>query len=87
MEFKFITTLDPEYAAERELRIEVLRKPLGLPPDSIFFPFEDESVHLVALDKDRVVGCVLFKPDGADGRLFQMAVDECYQRRGLGREL
>lgn len=52
------------------------------------FPFEAESLHLVALDDGRVVACVLFHPEGPEmGRLFQMAVEPDRQGRGLGTRL
>ena len=52
------------------------------------FPFEVESLHLVALDAGRVVGCVLFHPEGTEtGRLFQMAVEPDRQGTGLGTRL
>jgi predicted N-acetyltransferase YhbS len=66
----------------------VLRQPLGFPRGSERFPFEAESLHLVALDGPRVVGCVLFHPEGAGtGRLFQMAVEPGRQGQGLGARL
>ena len=66
----------------------MLRKPLGQGRDAVEFPFEAESLHLVALDAGRVVGCVLFHPEGsATGRLFQMAVEPDRQGTGLGTRL
>ncbi len=66
----------------------MLRMPLGQERDAVAFPFEAESLHLVALDAGRVVGCVLFHPEGpATGRLFQMAVEPDRQGRGLGTRL
>jgi len=63
----------------------VLRQPLGFTRDAVVFPFEAESLHLVALDAGRVVGCVLFHPEGTEsGRLFQMAVEPDRQGTGLG---
>lgn len=57
--------------------------------DAVVFPFEGESMHLVAEDDDgRVIGCVLFHPESVSaGRLFQMAVHTDGQRGGLGRML
>lgn len=81
---------------ERALRWEVLRKPLGRPPGSERFSFEDDALHLVAIDTETsdVVGCVLFYPDppkplgeAESGRLFQMAVRPDRQRGGLGARL
>jgi len=84
----FIGTESPEYASELDLRWRALREPLGLGTDAVAFPFEAESLHLVALDGHRVVGCVLFHPDGpGTGRLFQMAVEPDRQGTGLGTRL
>ncbi|MCO4773110.1 MAG: GNAT family N-acetyltransferase [Deltaproteobacteria bacterium] len=56
---------------------------------TVAFPFEADSLHLVAATIDgAVMGCVLFHPDGAGGgRLFQMAVDPSLQGQGIGRSL
>ncbi len=56
--------------------------------DATPFPFEADSLHLLALDAGAVVGCVLFHPEGpATGRLFQMAVEPARQGQQLGRQL
>jgi predicted N-acetyltransferase YhbS len=82
---RFIGLDAPEYAQELDLRWRVLRKPLGFAREAVAFPFEAESLHLVALDADRVVACVLFHPEGTEsGRLFQMAVEPDRQGTGLG---
>ncbi|MGZ6028975.1 MAG: GNAT family N-acetyltransferase, partial [Myxococcaceae bacterium] len=66
----------------------MLRKPLGHGREAVAFPFEAESLHLVALDGPHVVGCVLFHPEGPDsGRLFQMAIEPERQGSGLGTRL
>jgi predicted GNAT family N-acyltransferase len=85
---RFIELDAPEYAQELDLRWRVLRQPLGFAPEAAVFPFEAESLHLVALDAGRVVGCVLFHPEGTrTGRLFQMAVEPDRQGTGLGTRL
>lgn len=85
---RFIDPDDPAYEAERELRYQVLRRPLGDPRGSEAFPFEAQSLHLVATIGPEVVGCVLFHPDGrGGGRLFQMAVRADLQGTGVGRAL
>jgi predicted N-acetyltransferase YhbS len=86
--FRFVELDSPEYAQELDLRWRILRQPLGLARDAVSFPFEVESLHLVALDGARVVGCVLFHPEGSEtGRLFQMAVEPDRQGTGLGTRL
>jgi len=78
----------PAYAEELDLRWRVLRRSLGHGREAVPFPFEAESLHLLALDEGRVVGCVLFHPEGpASGRLFQMAVEPERQGGGLGTRL
>jgi ribosomal protein S18 acetylase RimI-like enzyme len=70
------------------LRWRVLRAPLGHAREATRFPFEDESLHLVALEAGQLVGCVLFHPEGPHtGRLFQMAVEPARQGQHLGRKL
>ena len=85
---RFVTVDDPAYAGELELRYRVLRAPLGMSRAEVPFPFERESLHLVAERDGAVVGCVLFHPEGpTGGRLFQMAVRADDRRGGLGRRL
>jgi len=88
IEIRCISTEDPLYSRERDLRFRVLRQPLGFEEGAEIFDFENESTHVVALEDDQVVGCVLFCPDGqGSGRLFQMAVHPKLQGQGLGRDL
>lgn len=89
MKFQFINTHDPKYPEELVLRWEVLSKPLGMPPGSdIVIEEEDKSLHLVAVEKKKVVGCVLFYPETENaGRLYQMAISGEYQGQGFGRRL
>ena len=88
MEFVFTSVGEALHEGECDLRYRVLREPLGYGRGDVAFPFEAESLHLVAVREGVVVGCVLFKPDGGTGgRLFQMAVDPEVQGQGLGRKL
>lgn len=88
MKFKIITPDAPEYSAERLLRWEVLAKPLGIPPESDVNLEEAQSLHLVALEGKKIVGCVCFYPESkTNGRIFEMAVSEEYQGQGFGRKL
>jgi ribosomal protein S18 acetylase RimI-like enzyme len=88
MKFKVITPEGPEYEAEQRLRWEVLSKPYGIPPEVGAFPEELHSLHLVAIDGKRLVGCICFHPEThVNGRIFEMAVSEEYQGPGFGRKL
>lgn len=87
-ELRFIDPGHPLYAQELELRFRVLREPLGHTRADVPFPFEAQSLHLVAVDGEDVVGCVLFNPEtNGSGRLFQMAVTRALQGRGVGKRL
>jgi N-acetylglutamate synthase-like GNAT family acetyltransferase len=86
MEFIWIDTKHPLYQSERKLRFELLYRPFG------FFemeelPTEDASLHLVALKDHKVIGCVLFHPEGKTGRMHQLAVSDDHQARGIGTQL
>lgn len=88
MKFKFIQTRDPEYSRELILRWETLRKPLGLPPGSELCEGEKESLHLIAIERKDIVGCVVFHPlDANKGELRQLAFSSDYHGRGFGRQM
>ncbi|MBM4370778.1 MAG: GNAT family N-acetyltransferase [Deltaproteobacteria bacterium] len=72
---------------ELQLRGEVLRRPLGMAPETAITPFDGEALRFVALDGGLVVGCVLLHLRGEEGKLFQMAVLPAHQGRGIGRAL
>lgn len=86
--YREITTGDPEYGAEKDLRNKVLRRPLGLELHEKDLRDEDTQVHIVALDdREQVVGCVLVAFVENTARMRQMAVAESFQGRGIGTEL
>lgn len=88
IKFRFITPDDPEYPQELMLRWEVLLKPLGLPPGKEQPSEETESLHLIAFEKKKMIGCILFHPEGEiKGRVHQMALSEEYRGRGFGRKM
>ena len=85
MELRLITPDDARYPEELELRFRVLREPLGHTRADVLFPFEHQSLHLVGMRAEQLVGCVLFHPESAvGGRLFQMAIAPSFQGSGLG---
>ncbi len=86
--FTFIQPGHALYEGELDLRFRVLREPLGYTRAQVAFPFEANSLHLVAHEGGTVLGCVLFNPEDAHGgRLFQMAVAPPLQGQGLGARL
>jgi len=70
------------------LRIEILRKPLGLSFDPKDLEKEKEDVLMGAFEDDRILGCCLLtRMDQHTMRLRQMAVPNNMQGKGIGRAL
>jgi len=74
------------HKAARELRAEVLRKPLGLSANDPAFNDRESDVHFVALKDDEVVGIVVLVPNYKPntGKLRQMATAEEVRGEGYG---
>ncbi len=86
--FKFIKTSDPDYPRERALRWEMLKKPMGLPPGTELCPEDEKGLHLVALEKKEVIGCILFYPESdVSGKIVQLALAELHDHHGFVRKL
>lgn len=70
------------------LRSAILRKPLGLEFRQKDLDSEYDSVHLVMMEGEGVIGCLVLKPlDDATYKMRQVAVDERYRGQSLGRKL
>jgi len=70
------------------LRIEILRKPLGLSFEPSELEKEKEDVLMGAFEDDRILGCCLLtRMDQHTMRLRQMAVPNSMQGKGIGRAL
>ena len=70
-------------------RWEVLRKPLGMAMDSLADSVEEESFHLMGVDKDGNViasGRVHFN-SAHEAQIRYMAVDDNFKRQGIGSEI
>ena len=86
--YRPITTVDPEYALEKELRSRVLRAPLGISLSEQDLQGEDGQLHLLAMDgTEQVVGCVLVAFSGNGAKIRQIAIDEKHRGQGIGTEL
>ena len=86
---KRITIDNPLYQAERELRNKILLRPIGI-PDYGWEMYDRESWHFVALNRHRLIGCVVLVPldeVNQKAQLIQMAVDESMQGQGIGTKL
>lgn len=94
--------LSPGWEQAIDLRLRLLRQPLGLSFSAEELASEGPpQIHPAILLDDRVVACAQLIPSGAGGvvaagvaplvqgvwRLRQVAVEDGFQRRGLGRRL
>ena len=69
-------------------RWEVLRKPIGKSIESLKDEYEDNSFHLIGVIDNQIVACGrLHFIDDSKAQIRYMAVDEEYQRRGLGTSM
>ena len=89
MELREIAFGSEDYARERRLRDEVLRKPLGLSLEDEDPSPERNQLHYGLFDPDgALVACVLAAPiSPTEARIRQMAVSPARQGKGLGRQL
>jgi len=77
-----------EYQQMVNLRMDILRKPLGLSFDPAELEKEREDVLMGAFEDDRLLGCCLLtRQDQHTMRLRQMAVPNNMQGKGIGRAL
>ncbi len=86
---KRISVDNPLYQSERELRNKILLRPIGI-PDYGWEMHDEKSWHFVALDNERVTGCVVLVPldnKNQKAQLIQMAVDKSAQGKGIGTKL
>ncbi|UCE94132.1 MAG: GNAT family N-acetyltransferase [Flavobacteriaceae bacterium] len=84
-----IKTNNPYYQKERELRNEVLLRPLGI-PDFGWEMNDPISWHFVAIENSKVIGCVILcplDPEKSKAQLMQMAVSRDHQGKGIGKML
>lgn len=85
---KFIDHGSPEYKAMVDLRMEILRKPLGLSFTEEELAKEKNDILLGAFEDDKLVACcMLTKISDETCKLRQMAVSQKMQRNGIGAAL
>lgn len=88
MALKQIDFESKEYRQMVQLRLEILRKPLGLSFSTEELAKEQEDVLIAAFDEDKILGCcVLTKIDDRCIRLRQMAVEKNLQGKGIGESI
>jgi len=88
MALKLIDHGSPEYRQMIDLRMHVLRKPLGLSFTEEELEKEKSDILIGCFDEDKLEGCCLLTETGqGEVRLRQMAVISGLQGKGLGRAL
>ena len=86
---RLIDTANPLYQSERDLRNQILLRPIGI-PDHAWEMHDEKSWHFVAVKEDTVIGCVVLVPlnsDQTETQLMQMAVQTNQQGKGIGKLL
>lgn len=74
-----------EYRQMISLRMEILRKPLHLTFQTEELDREKDDILIGAFDEVKILGCCLLtKVDNECIRLRQMAVQNNFQRKGIG---
>lgn len=88
MALKIIDYNSPEYKDMLALRMEILRKPLGLSFTKEDLEKEKDDIFLGAFEEEKILACcVLTKMDAGECKLRQMAVHPSMQQNGLGASL
>jgi ribosomal protein S18 acetylase RimI-like enzyme len=88
MALKIIEHGSPEYQRMVKLRLDILRKPLGLGFTQEELDSEKENILLAAFeDEDVLACCMLLEEVPGTARLRQMAVLNDLQGKGIGRAL
>ena len=88
MTFQIAEFASPEQLASIELRKRVLRWPLGLDFTPEQLAAEVDEFHLVALDGDELVACLVLTPQSREViKMRQVAVEPDWQGKGVGKQL
>lgn len=78
---------DEVFAEVLELRRAVLYEPFGIPFDDDPTDADPDTVHVVAMEEGRVVGCGRLVPAQGGPRVRQLAVEPGRQGSGIGSAL
>ena len=82
----FKTPSSSEEFKEYDLfRWEILRKPIGKSIESLKDEYEDSSYHLIGLIDKKIIACGrLHFNNTSEAQIRYMAIDEHFQRKGIG---
>lgn len=88
MPLKIIDYGTKEYKQVLDLRLQILRKPLGLEFSKEEIEKEANDIHIAAYEDDEILGCcMLTQENPTTVRLRQMAVKPGLQHKGIGKVL
>jgi N-acetylglutamate synthase-like GNAT family acetyltransferase len=88
MALKQIDHGSKEYQQMVNLRMEILRKPLGLSFTTEELAKEKDDILIAAFDEDKILACCLLtKVDNITIKLRQMAVHNNVQGKGIGASM
>lgn len=88
MPIKIIDHGSPQYQQMVDLRMEILRKPLGLHFTAEDLEKEKEDILISAFEDDDLVACCILTKVSQDMcKLRQMAVHQKMQRNGIGHAI
>jgi GNAT superfamily N-acetyltransferase len=74
-----------EYEAMKQLRIEALLSPVGIPGSYIVPGKEKDDIFIGAFENERIIGCcILTRMENEVVQLRQMAVHPDYQGKRIG---
>jgi predicted GNAT family N-acyltransferase len=76
-----------ELEGAKRLRVAVFCGEQGVSESAELDSFDDEAIHLVAMDHGKVVGTCRLRILGSDAKLERMAVARDFRGIGLGRRL
>lgn len=75
-----------EFARYYDLRWRILRAPWNQPKGSEQDELEGEAIHIVVIDKDKIVGCGRAHFNTEDeAQIRYMAVENHWQGKGIGK--
>ncbi|GBL34704.1 hypothetical protein EMGBS15_02990 [Filimonas sp.] len=85
MEFSLISRESEYYPQVLQLRNRILRIPIGLNLFDEDLSDEENQFTVIMVKAEKVIGCILLKIINKETiKLRQMAIDEPYQRTGMG---
>ena len=88
MALKQIDFGSKEYKLMVELRLNILRKPLGLIFTNEELEKDKEDILIGAFDEDKLLGCcILTEAEDQQMKLRQMAVQKSLQGKGIGESI